>query len=203
MADEPVTLAGLVARSQGVTEAAIDPKKTNFDQLMKLTFDQDATATNPAIDISKDTGLVFSNGNFALGDHKEILQAMQTFGQQVLDQAKKENIDITKLAEFKNLDLHLEAGTKDLTAKDVGAVLLATSLRNSVGQLVGSTSSQFDDKLLKSDMEGLLNPKHAAAVKAIATALLSQNGVKVVEPSSPEQVVTAIGNEGTAPRMRC
>lgn len=166
MADVSVTLAGLVARSQGITEEAIDPSKTASDKMMQLTFDQDATAKSEAIDTSKDKGLVFNGGKFNLSDHKEMLQGMEVLGQQVLDEAKKEGVDITRLAEFKNIDLHIEAGTKDVSAKDVGAVLLATSLISSSSPSPRDQSginSTFDDKLDKSDMENLLDPKHAAA----------------------------------------
>lgn len=141
----------------------------------------------------------FSEGNYNLSNDQDIAKSMEIAGQMILDYAQKTGFNLTDLAEFKGTDFD---GNKQLSAKEVGAVMLAASLSPRGGQFTNQFGSMFDNNLSLKDMDALLDPKTGQAIKDIASKLLQDNGVKVTNPQTNEQAVQAVINSG-APVMRC
>ena len=123
-------------------------------------------------------GLVFRNGDYRLAKHQDILKAIEIAGQQLLDEAKKEGIQIMHLPEFKHIDFEKHRRNKHIDAKEVGAILLAASMSNDVDADHGTTGSTFDNVLTQTEMKDMRDPDHARMVGLIAHKILQDNGIK-------------------------
>lgn len=191
----PRNLTELAIASMGGKQEDVKDFK---DGKLTINFDDESKK----IDLKKLEGTEFKGGNFELkGDKMKIQQGAEILGQQMLDKAKELKIDITKLPEFKNVNLDLNKDGK-IDAKEVGAIVLAASMDTRIKQF-GGVVTQFDNKLDKRDMEKLLDPKTAEMAKEIAKQLLADNGVEVTDPKNDKQFVQYVGEKGNVPRERC
>lgn len=75
--------------------------------------------------LDKDKGLEFTNGNYNLRQHPEILAGAEEIGKEILQMADKQGVRIESLPEFKNADFNHDG---KVDAKEIGATLLAASL---------------------------------------------------------------------------
>src|ERR1700721_3361322 len=165
---KPQNMAELY-KSAGVDVFAQGNSFGNFDYDTKTEYKDKPDITTKDIDNQKNEGTQFRNGNYNVDAHPDIMAGAEAYGKELLQMAKKANVEITDLAEFKNLkEIDGKVGPKE-----VGALVLAGSLDTSKGPFVGEVTSRFDDNISADRIAALgLDPKAAALAKEIARQLL-------------------------------
>ena len=148
--------------------------------------------TNLHTPVPDDVWQEFRQGNYHLPS--SLLKTMEVLGQKLIDQASKDGIAISDLAEFKNADFNKD---KHVDAKEVGALILASCMdveSDGNGGALNTTKSDFRCKLGNDQMAKLLNPEQAYITKLIANKLLQDNGVTVANPQTDEEFRTIVAD---------